>query len=110
MDAGTVDTPLGPDNTEGTTKSFTDPGSNGLVTAGLAFALQRVVALAAEGIFAFFLESGFLAVLLFGWDRVDPGSALLASHLPHGAGGRVAYSGAHDATAFQVAASILPSD
>src|SRR5271156_4749846 len=27
-------------------------------------------ALAAEGIFAFFLESGFLAVLLFGWDRV----------------------------------------
>ena len=29
-------------------------------------------ALAAEGIFAFFLESGFLAVLLFGWDRVKP--------------------------------------
>jgi cytochrome d ubiquinol oxidase subunit I len=29
--------------------------------------------LAAEGIFAFFLESGFLAVLLFGWDRVSPG-------------------------------------
>jgi cytochrome bd ubiquinol oxidase subunit I len=29
-------------------------------------------ALAAEGIFAFFLESGFLAVLLFGWDRVRP--------------------------------------
>jgi cytochrome bd ubiquinol oxidase subunit I len=27
-------------------------------------------ALAAEGIFAFFLESGFLAVLLFGWDKV----------------------------------------
>ncbi len=27
-------------------------------------------ALAAEGIFAFFLESGFLAVLLFGWERV----------------------------------------
>jgi len=27
-------------------------------------------ALAAEGVFAFFLESGFLAVLLFGWDRV----------------------------------------
>jgi cytochrome d ubiquinol oxidase subunit I len=26
--------------------------------------------LAAEGIFAFFLESGFLAVVLFGWDRV----------------------------------------
>src|SRR5437016_13224949 len=29
-------------------------------------------ALAAEGIFAFFLESGFLAVLLFGWNRVSP--------------------------------------
>ncbi|HEV2454188.1 MAG TPA: cytochrome ubiquinol oxidase subunit I [Verrucomicrobiae bacterium] len=29
-------------------------------------------ALAAEGIFAFFLESGFLAVLLFGWDKVGP--------------------------------------
>jgi cytochrome d ubiquinol oxidase subunit I len=29
-------------------------------------------ALAAEGIFAFFLESGFLAVLVFGWDRVTP--------------------------------------
>jgi cytochrome bd ubiquinol oxidase subunit I len=28
-------------------------------------------ALAAEGIFAFFLESGFLAVLLFGWERVS---------------------------------------
>ena len=27
-------------------------------------------ALAAEGIFAFFLESGFLAVLLFGWEKV----------------------------------------
>ncbi len=27
-------------------------------------------ALAAEGIFAFFLESGFLALLLFGWNRV----------------------------------------
>ena len=27
-------------------------------------------ALAAEGIFAFFLESGFLALLLFGWDKV----------------------------------------
>jgi cytochrome d ubiquinol oxidase subunit I len=30
-------------------------------------------ALAAEGIFAFFLESGFLAVLLFGWDKVSAG-------------------------------------
>lgn len=29
-------------------------------------------ALAAEGVFAFFLESGFLAILLFGWDRVGP--------------------------------------
>jgi cytochrome d ubiquinol oxidase subunit I len=28
-------------------------------------------ALAAEGIFAFFLESGFLALVLFGWDRVS---------------------------------------
>ena len=30
-------------------------------------------ALAAEGIFAFFLESGFLAVLLYGWDKVSRG-------------------------------------
>ncbi|MFH0883279.1 MAG: cytochrome ubiquinol oxidase subunit I [bacterium] len=30
-------------------------------------------ALAAEGVFAFFLESGFLAILLFGWDKVKPG-------------------------------------
>jgi cytochrome d ubiquinol oxidase subunit I len=29
-------------------------------------------ALAAEGIFAFFLESGFLAILLFGWNAVGP--------------------------------------
>src|SRR5512136_851343 len=36
-------------------------------------------ALAAEGIFAFFLESGFLAVLLFGWDRVSPGVHFLAT-------------------------------
>jgi len=28
--------------------------------------------LGAEGIFAFFLESGFLGVLLFGWNRVGP--------------------------------------
>ncbi len=28
-------------------------------------------ALAAEGIFAFFLESGFLAVLVFGWEKVS---------------------------------------
>jgi cytochrome d ubiquinol oxidase subunit I len=30
-------------------------------------------ALAAEGIFAFFLESGFLSVLIFGWDKVSRG-------------------------------------
>ncbi|CAN5566165.1 cytochrome ubiquinol oxidase subunit I [soil metagenome] len=29
-------------------------------------------ALASEAIFAFFLESGFLAVLVFGWDKVSP--------------------------------------
>jgi len=29
-------------------------------------------ALAAEGIFAFALESGFLGILIFGWDRVKP--------------------------------------
>ncbi len=28
--------------------------------------------LAAEGVFAFFLESGFLAILVFGWDKVKP--------------------------------------
>ncbi len=36
-------------------------------------------ALAAEGIFAFFLESGFLAVLLFGWDKVKPKTHFLAT-------------------------------
>jgi cytochrome d ubiquinol oxidase subunit I len=36
-------------------------------------------ALAAEGIFAFFLESGFLAVLVFGWDRVGPKFHFLAT-------------------------------
>jgi cytochrome d ubiquinol oxidase subunit I len=36
-------------------------------------------ALAAEGIFAFFLESGFLAVLVFGWDRVGPRFHFLAT-------------------------------
>lgn len=36
-------------------------------------------ALAAEGIFAFFLESGFLAVLVFGWDRVGPGFHFFAT-------------------------------
>ncbi|OVE76356.1 cytochrome ubiquinol oxidase subunit I, partial [bacterium F11] len=29
-------------------------------------------ALAAEGIFAFFLESGFLAILIFVWNRLKP--------------------------------------
>ncbi len=36
-------------------------------------------ALAAEGIFAFALESGFLGVLLFGWDRVSPRVHFLAT-------------------------------
>ena len=36
-------------------------------------------ALAAEGIFAFFLESGFLAVLLFGWNRVGPQDAFFST-------------------------------
>jgi cytochrome bd ubiquinol oxidase subunit I len=36
-------------------------------------------ALAAEGIFAFFLESGFLAVLLFGWDKVGRGLHFFAT-------------------------------
>jgi cytochrome d ubiquinol oxidase subunit I len=38
-------------------------------------------ALAAEGIFAFFLESGFLAILLFGWDKVKPPIHFLATIL-----------------------------
>ncbi|MGK7395434.1 MAG: cytochrome ubiquinol oxidase subunit I [Candidatus Cyclobacteriaceae bacterium M3_2C_046] len=37
--------------------------------------------LAAEGIFAFFLESGFLAILLFGWGRVKPWVHLLSTIL-----------------------------
>lgn len=36
-------------------------------------------ALAAEGIFAFFLESGFLAVLVFGWDKVSPAFHMVAT-------------------------------
>lgn len=36
-------------------------------------------ALAAEGIFAFFLESGFFALLLFGWDRIGPWVHFLAT-------------------------------
>jgi cytochrome bd ubiquinol oxidase subunit I len=35
--------------------------------------------LAAEGIFAFFLESGFLAILVFGWDRVGPKTHFFAT-------------------------------
>jgi len=38
-------------------------------------------ALAAEGIFAFFLESGFLGLVLFGWDRVRPKVHYLATIL-----------------------------
>lgn len=38
-------------------------------------------ALAAEGIFAFFLESGFLAVMVFGWDRVSARVHYLATIL-----------------------------
>jgi cytochrome d ubiquinol oxidase subunit I len=38
-------------------------------------------ALAAEGIFAFFLESGFLAVLVFGWDKVSARMHFLATCL-----------------------------
>jgi cytochrome d ubiquinol oxidase subunit I len=36
-------------------------------------------ALAAEAIFAFFLESGFLAVLVFGWNRVSPRTHFFAT-------------------------------
>lgn len=36
-------------------------------------------ALAAEGVFAFFLESGFLALLLFGWDRLNRGTHLFST-------------------------------
>src|SRR6185295_13604910 len=38
-------------------------------------------ALAAEGIFAFALESGFLGVLIFGWNRVKPQIHFLATVL-----------------------------
>jgi len=38
-------------------------------------------ALAAEGIFAFFLESGFLAILLFGWDKVKPRTHFISTIL-----------------------------
>jgi cytochrome bd ubiquinol oxidase subunit I len=36
-------------------------------------------ALAAEGVFAFFMESGFLAILLFGWHRVKPITHFIAT-------------------------------
>lgn len=36
-------------------------------------------ALAAEGLYAFFLESGFLAILLFGWDKVGPKTHFFAT-------------------------------
>ncbi len=36
-------------------------------------------ALAAEGIFAFALEAGFLGVLVFGWDRVKPATHFFAT-------------------------------
>ena len=38
-------------------------------------------ALGAEGVFAFFLEAGFLGVMLFGWDRVRPECRYLATIL-----------------------------
>ncbi|CCH57101.1 cytochrome bd-I oxidase subunit I [Fibrisoma limi BUZ 3] len=38
-------------------------------------------ALAAEGIFAFALESGFLGILLFGWNRVSPRVHFMATVL-----------------------------
>lgn len=38
-------------------------------------------ALAAEGIFAFFLESGFLAILLFGWNKVKPRTHFISTIL-----------------------------
>lgn len=38
-------------------------------------------ALAAEGIFAFALESAFLGILLFGWSRVSPGVHFMATVL-----------------------------
>ena len=38
-------------------------------------------ALAAEGVFAFFLESGFLAVLVFGWDKVKPRTHFISTIL-----------------------------
>src|ERR671916_1840416 len=41
-------------------------------------------ALAAEGIFAFFFESGFLAILVFGWEKVTPRFHFVATSLVAG--------------------------
>lgn len=38
-------------------------------------------ALAAEGIFAFFLEAGFIGIMLFGWNRVKPSIHYLSTIL-----------------------------
>ena len=38
-------------------------------------------ALAAEGVFAFFLEAGFVGLMLFGWNRVRPGIHYMATIL-----------------------------
>ncbi len=38
-------------------------------------------ALAAEGIFAFFLEAGFVGIMFFGWDRVKPSVHYLSTIL-----------------------------
>lgn len=37
--------------------------------------------LAIEGVFAFFLEAGFIGIMLFGWNRVKPGIHFLATCL-----------------------------
>jgi len=38
-------------------------------------------ALGAEGVFAFFLEAGFMGIMLFGWDRVKPRTHYLSTIL-----------------------------
>lgn len=38
-------------------------------------------ALGAEGVFAFFLEAGFIGIMLFGWERVSPGVHYLSTVL-----------------------------
>ena len=37
--------------------------------------------LAAEGIFAFFLEAGFLGIMIFGWNKVKPFTHFIATCL-----------------------------